>query len=94
MRNPINKRILRDLAKEWKRYVVLFLLMSFMIGTASGMYVANGSMLKAFDESYDKYSREDGHLEFKEEPTEELLAKMPSNITLYEQFYKEVPEVS
>lgn len=94
MRNPINKRILRDLAKEWKRYVVLFLLMSFMIGTASGMYVANGSMLKAFDESYDKYKTEDGHLEFKEEPTEELLAAMPENITLYEQFYKEVPEVS
>ena len=94
MRNPINKRILRDIAKEWKRYVVLFLLMSFMIGTASGMYVANGSMLKAFDDSYDKYKMEDGHLEFKEEPTEDLLAAMPSNITLYEQFYKEVSEVS
>ncbi|MBR6484484.1 MAG: ABC transporter permease [Clostridiales bacterium] len=94
MRNPINKRILRDLAKEWKRYVVLFLLMSFMIGTASGMYVANGSMLKAFDDSYDKYNLEDGHLEFKEEPTEELLAAMPGNINLYEQFYKEVSEVS
>ncbi len=94
MRNPINKRIIRDLAKEWKRYAVLSLLMSFMIGTVSGMLVANGSMLKAFDDSYDKYMLEDGHIELKEEASEDLLAKMPDNITLYEQFYKEVSEVS
>ncbi len=94
MRDPINKRILRDLAKEWKRYLVLFLLMSFMIGIASGMFVANGSMLKAFDDSYTKYSMEDGHFILKEEATEELLEDMPDNIDIYEQFFKEVPEVT
>jgi len=94
MRDPINKRILRDLAKEWKRYLVLFLLMSFMIGIASGMFVANGSMLKAFDDSYTKYSMEDGHFILKEEATEELLEDMPDNIVIYEQFFKEVPEVT
>ncbi|HAW16253.1 MAG TPA: hypothetical protein DCW41_06085 [Clostridiales bacterium] len=94
MRDPINKRILRDLAKEWKRYLVLFLLMSFMIGAASGMFVANGSMLKAFDGSYDKYKTEDGHFILKDKATEDLLQAMPENISIYEQFYKEVPEVS
>ena len=94
MRNPINKRIFRDIAKEWKKYLVLFLLMSFMIGIASGMFVANGSLLAAFNGCYDKYKTEDGHFDLKDKATEDLLASLPDSIDVYEQFYKEVPERS
>ncbi|MBO4637587.1 MAG: hypothetical protein J5685_10620 [Clostridiales bacterium] len=92
MRDPNNKRIFRDLKKDWKRYIVLFLLMSFMIGTASGMFVANGSMMQAIDESFGKYDVEDGRFELTEEATPELLASFPDDIEIYELFAKELTE--
>ena len=92
MKNPINKRLKRELAKEWKKYLVLFLLMTFMIGAASGIFVANGSMLKAIDDSYEKYNIEDGHFELKDKATDKLLAAMPDNIRIYELFNKDVTE--
>ena len=92
MRNPINKRLKRELAKEWKKYLVLFLLMTFMIGAVSGIFVANGSMLKAIDDSYSKYNIEDGHFELDKKATEGLLKAMPDNIKIYELFNKDVTE--
>ena len=92
MRNPLGKRLPRELRKDFKKYAVLFLLMVFMIGLVSGVYVGNDSMMAAIDESYEKYNIEDGHFELKEEATDDLLAAMPSNIMIYEQFYYDVPE--
>ena len=92
MRNPINKRVLRDLVKEWKKYIILVLLMSFMIASASGIFVANGSMMAAIDESYSKYNIEDGHFELEDEATEDLLSAMPDSIKIYELFAKELEE--
>ena len=92
MRNPIYKRVLRELAKDWKKYLVLFLLMSFMIASASGIFVANGSMMTAIDESYEKYNIEDGHFELKDEASEDLLESFPDSIEIYELFAKESDE--
>ena len=61
MRDPLNRRLPREMRKEWKKYVVLVLLMTFMIAIASGIFVANKSMLQAIDESYEKYNIEHGH---------------------------------
>ena len=94
MRNPLNRRIKRDLLKEWKRYLVLFLLMSVMIAVASGIFVANDSMMAAIDESYDKYNIEEGHFVLKKKATDNLLDKMDEKIDIYEQFYKDVPEIN
>lgn len=92
MRDPINKRIFRDLRKDWKRYVVLFLLMTFMIAAASGIFVANSSMMQAIDESEVRYNMEDGRFELKEEATAGLLDSLPDDITVYELFAKELSE--
>lgn len=69
MKSPLRKRVLRDLKKDWIRYLVLFVLMSFMIGIASGTFVGNDSMMRSIDESYEKYNIEDGHFELRDEPT-------------------------
>ncbi len=91
--NPMRKRVLRELKKDWKKYFVLFLLMVFMIALASGIDVGNDSMMAAIDESYEKYSIENGHFELREKPTDELLSKIEEQgITIYEQFYKDLSE--
>lgn len=92
MRSPLKKRVLRDLKKDWIKYLVLLVLMSFMIGIASGVFVGNDSMMLAIDESYEKYNIEYGHFELKEKPTEELLDYFREEVQVYEQFYKDTTE--
>ena len=69
MKNPLRKRLLRDLGKDWKKYLVLLVLMAFMIGIASGVFVGNNSMKVEISESYEKYNIEHGHFELKEKAT-------------------------
>ncbi len=78
MRNPLRKRVRRELAGEWAKYLVIALFLIGMIGAVSGMYVANGSMLKAADESVEKYRLEDGHFELKEKAEPELIRAIES----------------
>ena len=58
MKNPLRKRIPRELKGEFGKYLVVFLLMVLTIGFVSGFLVADGSMLKAYNESFDKYNIE------------------------------------
>ena len=60
MKSPLRKRIPRELKGEFGKYLVVFLLMVLTIGFVSGFLVADGSMLKAYDESFDKYNIENG----------------------------------
>ena len=76
MRNPLQKRVPKELIGEWRKYLVLFLLLAITIGFVSGMYVANSSMLKAIDASVTKYDLEDGHFELNRKADEELLKKL------------------
>lgn len=93
MRNPLNKRVLRDLKKDWGKYLALFVLMSFMIGIASGTFVGNDSMMHAIEESYEKYNIEYGHFELKNKPAEDLVDCFRNEVTIYEQFYKDAEEL-
>lgn len=92
MKNPLTKRLPRELKHDWKKYIVLLLFMVAMIGLASGVEVANGSMVASIDESYEKYNIEHGHFNLKEQASDQLLSDMPEEITIYEQFYKECSE--
>ncbi len=71
--NPLRKRIFRELRGDWSKYLVVSLFLILTIGFVSGMYVANGSMMQAADESVSKYKLEDGHFELKEQADEALL---------------------
>lgn len=78
LKNPLIKRIPRELTDDWSKYLVVSLFLILTIGFVSGMYVANGSMMKAADEGVDKYKLEDGHFELKSKADGELLASIES----------------
>ena len=59
MKNPLRKRLLRELRQEMGKYLVVFILMVATIGFVSGFLVADGSMLTAYDNSFEKYNIED-----------------------------------
>ena len=59
MKNPLHKRYLRELKQDAGKYLVLFLFLTLTIGFVSGFLVADSSMSKAYDESFEKYYIED-----------------------------------
>lgn len=61
MKNPLRKRLLREIRGDMGKYLVIFLMLILFIGFVSGYVVANSSMLKAYDEGYTKYNLENGH---------------------------------
>ena len=61
MKNPLNRRLLRELKGEFGKYLVILILLIATIGFVSGFLVADGSMLTAYNESFVKYNIEDGH---------------------------------
>lgn len=44
-----------------QKYLIIFLFMAGSIGLISGFLVADGSMIKVYNDSFDKYNIEDGH---------------------------------
>ena len=57
MKNPLRKRLPRELKGELGKYLVVFILMVASIGFVSGFLVADNSMLIAYNEGFEKYSR-------------------------------------
>ncbi len=78
IKNPLIKRIPKELAGDWKKYLVVFLFLVLTIGFVSGMYVANESMLTATDEGITRYKQEDGHFELKEKADSSLIEAIES----------------
>lgn len=90
MKNPINRRYLRELRDDFGKYVVLFLFMAGMIALVSGFLVANDSMRAAYDESFTEYNIEDGNFELMQEADETLLDTLEKEkLTIYPNFYVE-----
>ena len=87
MKNPLNKRLLRELTGDIGKYIVIFILMTFSIGFVSGFLVAGESMIKAYNESFEKYSIEDGNFRteerLKDSQKEWIEAK---GVSVYENF--------
>ena len=78
IKNPLIKRIPKELAGDWKKYLVVFLFLVLTIGFVSGMYVANESMLTAADEGITRYKQEDGQFELKEKADSSLIEAIES----------------
>ena len=88
--NPLMKRIPRELKKDLGKYAALFLFMSLMIGLVSGFLVADGSMIRAYDESFEKFSIENGHFNCDLKLTDRAVRNIEDEgVTLYELFYKD-----
>lgn len=77
-KNPLVKRIPRELSGDWRKYLVVSLFLILTIGFVSGMYVANESMMTAADNSVKEYRLESGHFELDREAGDELLAAIAS----------------
>lgn len=75
-KNPLRKRILRELLGEWRKYLVVSLFLILMIGFISGMYVANESMLTAAEEGAVKYKLENGHFELEKQADAKFLEQL------------------
>ena len=76
VRNPLRTRVFRELRIEWRKYAVIFIFLTLMIGFISGMYVANNSMLAAADSVKVNKIREDGHFILKNKADEDLIEKI------------------
>ena len=61
MKSPLRKRIPRELKGEIGKYLVVFILMVATISMVSGFLVADGSMIQAYNEGFEKYNIEDGN---------------------------------
>lgn len=78
IKNPLIKRIPKEIIGDWKKYLVVFLFLVLTIGFVSGMYVANNSMLTSADEGVSKYKQEDGHFELRDKADSELVKAIES----------------
>lgn len=91
MKNPLFKRLPRELKQDFGKYAVIFLFMVATIGFVSGFLVADNSMQMAYGESFTKYNIEDGHFLLGAEAKTEFLNELEQeeDIWVYENFYKE-----
>lgn len=92
MKNPLRKRILRELRDELGKYLVIFLLLTATIGFVSGFLVADGSMLAAYEEGFSFYNIEDGYFDLAQKANKAQVKTIQGwGVQLYENFYVEKP---
>ena len=90
MRNPLNRRLPRELKSEFGKYLVLFIFLGGVIALVSGFLVASRSMILAYDESFEKYNIEDGNFELQSEISEKKIASIEeAGVKIYPNFYIE-----
>ena len=90
MKNPLRKRLLRELKSEFGKYAVIFLLLAGTISFVSGFLVADGSMLKAYNDGFTKYNIEDGNFQTKKKMNKAQERSVQEfEITVYNNFYTE-----
>ena len=90
MKSPLRKRIPRELKGEIGKYLVVFILMVATIGLVSGFLVADGSMIHAYNEGFEKYNIEDGNFRLGERLYRgQKEAIEDEGIKVYESYYIE-----
>ncbi len=91
VRNPLGKRIKRELRSNLGKNLALFLFMTIMIAFVSGFLVADNSMRIAYDSGFSKYDLEDGHFTLNSSLSGEAIARLQeeSDITVYPFYYKD-----
>ena len=90
MGNPLHKRLPREFFGQLGKYLAMFIFMTITIGFISGFLVAAGSMIQAYDESFEKYNIENGHFVLKQEADEEIISTIEEEkVTIYPDYYVE-----
>ena len=92
MKNPLCKRLPRELKGELGKYLVVFILMVLTIGMVSGFLVADGSMIVAYNDGFEKYNIENGNFRTNQQIYKSQKEEIQNlGIKLYENFYIEEP---
>ena len=73
MKNPLIKRVPRELKSDWHKYLVIIVFMVLMIGVISGMYVGHDGMLESVYSNRKELNLEDGCFELQKKASPELL---------------------
>ena len=90
VKNPLNKRLLRELRSEAGKYAVIAILLIATIGFVSGFLVADYSMIAAYKEGFEKYHIEDGHFRVENALNRaQVKALTDAGVTLYDLHYRE-----
>lgn len=88
MKNPLCRRIPKELKYDFGKYIVIFLFMVITTGMVSGFLVAGESMKQTYDQSFDKYNVEDGHFALNSEATDDMKKAIEDEgVTLYDMPY-------
>ena len=61
--DPLRKRVWKDMLRDWKRYLMICLMLIVTIGFVSGLYVANNSILNSMKNGVVDMKRENGHFQ-------------------------------
>lgn len=92
MKNPLRKRLPRELKGELGKYLVVFILMVASIGFVSSFLVADNSMLIAYNEGFGKYNIEDGNFRTAEQVHKTQREEIEAlGVKLYDNYYVEEP---
>lgn len=91
MKNPLNRRLPRELKNEFGKYLVIFLFFIMVISLVSGFLVADTSLHTAYLDAFDKYNIEDGNFAYAEEASDDAIAAIEKDgkVKVYANFYKE-----
>ena len=91
VKNPLRKRLLRELFHDFGKYVVVFTFISATIAMVSGFLVSDISLKTTYDESFEKYTVEDGHFSLLMPAEDDFFADMERlyKVKVYENFYSD-----
>lgn len=96
MKNPLNKRLPRELKTEFVKYIIIFLFLTIFISIVSGFLVADNSMSTTYNQSFNKYNVESGNfvsgIELDNKKIKEIEEK--NNIKIYNLYYRDLKENS
>ena len=93
MKNPMNKRFLRELKSDIGKYIVIFLFIVMVVSVVSSFLEANAEVADAYNGSLEKNNVEDGHVSFNYRPDDAVLDAIENQagITLYKaDFFEEI----
>ncbi len=91
MRNPLYKRIPRELRGDLGKYLAMFLFMILFVSMISGFLITDTSFVRVYDKSFRENKIEDGHFSFTTEAPAEVLAALEEKggVSIYPYFYFE-----
>ena len=90
MKNPLIKRLPREIWAEKAKYLIVFIFMTMMVSMISGFLVADASLKKAYDDGFEKYNTEDGNFILTKQADDKLVKEIETKeVKVYSKFYKD-----